>query len=199
MTQRFPLSRAPICLDCSHFSDRRVTSDNNPHGHAGRPFYFCNRFHKFNFITWDDARGIISDNPQCWCGHLSRRNRKNGPSRTEWYACASGGCKFKQDLEENDPVELEGTPTPSTPPADNVSPVSDVKATDSRFSSGTNLGAIPPPTTIVYDTGTDIHSLDKRIRDIGITLTTQAGSQGSPPPTSMVPTWVQRFPNVDYD
>lgn len=128
MSQRFPLPRAPICPTCHQASTRRVTNPANRNGNANRPFYFCDRSHKHSFITWDDARGIMPGNPQCWCGQVSRRDRASGPHLNEWYACASRDCGFRRELDENDPVELEHTPPPATARTYDASPAFDFQA-----------------------------------------------------------------------
>ncbi|KAH7125021.1 hypothetical protein B0J13DRAFT_151055 [Dactylonectria estremocensis] len=196
MSQRFPLPRAPICRSCHQVSNRRVTNATNRNGHAGRPYYFCDRSQRCKFITWDDARGIIAGNPQCWCGHRSRRDRANGPELREWYACASRECGFRQEMEEINTVELEDTQPPETARAYNVSPVSDFLASVSQFSSRSDLRAVSQPTRFVYHVGPDIHTLDEHMRAMSVTPTTHMGLQGSPSLTCMAPTQVQRPPNV---
>ncbi|KAH7143533.1 hypothetical protein EDB81DRAFT_857036 [Dactylonectria macrodidyma] len=196
MSQRFPLPRAPECPTCHRVSNRRVAKDTNPNGNGGRPYYFCDRSHKYNFITWDDNRDIIAGNPQCWCGHRSRRDRANGPGLTEWYACASRECGFRQEIEGNDIVELEDTRPPETVRDYNMSMVSDFPASVSRFSSGTDLKAGSQPTRSVHHVGADIHSLDEHMRVMSVTPITHTGLQESPFSTYMMPTQFQRSPNL---
>ena len=70
----------------------------NPIGNSGRPYYVCsNREHKRRtFITFDDNIGIITGNPQCNCGYISRlSNRRDGDG--QFYSCPVGRCQFTRN------------------------------------------------------------------------------------------------------
>ncbi|KAH7010457.1 hypothetical protein EDB80DRAFT_714919 [Ilyonectria destructans] len=198
MSQRFPLPRAPICPTCHQASTRRVTNPANRNGNANRPFYFCDRSHKHSFITWDDARGIMPGNPQCWCGQVSRRDRASGPHLNEWYACASRDCGFRRELDENDPVELEHTPPPATARTYDASPAFDFQAAVSQYSSRSDLRSVSQPTPNIQRVVPDIYSLDQRMRAMSVTPTAHTVLQGSPPPSYyVVPGQAPKSPNPD--
>ncbi|KAH7133943.1 hypothetical protein EDB81DRAFT_695660 [Dactylonectria macrodidyma] len=110
MASRFPLATSPTCPYCKGVASRGIVGWSNRNGNANRYYYYCQSNHKRCFITWDDARDTPASNPQCWCGFPSRQNRKNGPEPTAWYACSSGECSFREQIEvKNSAVELEST------------------------------------------------------------------------------------------
>lgn len=43
--------------------------------------------------TFDDSKGVVTRNPQCFCG-TSRLGERNIPSQSEFYCCPVGGCEF---------------------------------------------------------------------------------------------------------
>jgi hypothetical protein len=92
MDLKFPLEYAPACLDCGRPCTRRITSNSNSSGNAGRPYYTClNSSHGRKFSSWDDDRGISSTNPRCECGWTSRQFTADGE---EFYGCPDGTCDW---------------------------------------------------------------------------------------------------------
>lgn len=69
------------------------------------------------WITWDDYRGIYSDNPDCDCGLVSRRERagvRSASAGSEFWKCAVGRCRYWESvyIEEQtweDVKKIEGT------------------------------------------------------------------------------------------
>jgi hypothetical protein len=93
MEPTFPLRIVPNCRHCGEPCTRQITSPSNLNGNANRPYYVCmNDEHYRKFSTFDDSRGIIKGNPQCWCRYTSRRGKKNGTNGSEFYSCPVGGC-----------------------------------------------------------------------------------------------------------
>ena len=121
MADRFPLQAAPICRFCSQTATLGYSDPTLCNGNANRPYYYCeSSLHKRKFLTWNDYQGILSQNPHCQCGHLTRRNRKNENPKDEWYACASGHCKFRRNIENGEDAgsmlaELDSSPLNSQP------------------------------------------------------------------------------------
>jgi hypothetical protein len=110
MASKFPLANPPICPSCNHIASRGIVGGANRNGNTNRPYYYCQSNHKRVFITWDDARDTSASNPQCQCGFPSRRNRTNRPQPMAWYACSSGECSFREQIEvNNNAVELDST------------------------------------------------------------------------------------------
>lgn len=95
MEPTFPLRTAPTCHQCGEPCTRHDTSPFNENGNAGRPYYICmDSGHYRKFSTFDDSRGVVRGNPQCSCGYMSRRCRRNGLDRGEFYCCPVGGCTW---------------------------------------------------------------------------------------------------------
>ena len=122
LTRSFPLQRAPRCTVCREYgklaavkSSRAAASKDN----IGRPYYGCSNNHKYQWLTWNDDKGITLDNPRCTCGHPSRIDCSDKSyGRTYFYSCSTKECGFTQEAEappvyaspRSDANELETTP-----------------------------------------------------------------------------------------
>lgn len=94
----FPLAQPPTCLKCGCPGGLVQTRHSNPIGNSGRPYYVCSigRHESNTFITFDDNIGIVTGNPRCNCGYISRlSNRRDGDG--QFYTCPVGRCRFKRN------------------------------------------------------------------------------------------------------
>lgn len=92
----------PQCRQCDS-DDQLLTFDicvpSNPNGNAGRPYIKCRRCSESHgFITFADKRGILPDNPKCYCDKPSRLQAAGlhvkGPPRGLHFVCAWCHCRY---------------------------------------------------------------------------------------------------------
>lgn len=123
----FPVSSAPQCRHCPWIPRQRETvGKSNPNGNADRPYYICIKCKEYNrkisssgtqqqqqhasaetsqlrrrendgWIAWDDNIGIQATNRPCYCGFVSRQDRRGANSMYPgggFWTCAIGRCDF---------------------------------------------------------------------------------------------------------
>lgn len=112
MPNRFPLEAPPVCPICKCVSLPAVVKASNSKGNAGRSYYYCDSGHARHFLTWNDNRGVMNENPLCWCGYPSRRTGMN-------YACSSKHCGFHGSAALDNLEELQSTVSSGTNPVGN--------------------------------------------------------------------------------
>ncbi|KAI0116358.1 hypothetical protein GGR51DRAFT_315064 [Nemania sp. FL0031] len=88
-----PPTQPPRC--CDQVGTRFITRSSNPNGNAGRPYYKC--LYCGKFLVFDDWRGNTATNPECHCGHSSKRQVTGRYKRAagQWhFVCRLGACNF---------------------------------------------------------------------------------------------------------
>ena len=108
----FPLSPKPRCRRCGWQPKfRNIVKATNPNGNAGRPYYICVLCkkrstqgvgdHYTGWITWDDDRGMSSDNPKCHCGIASRQDKAGSDTdipNLGFWTCGTGSCDYYSEF-----------------------------------------------------------------------------------------------------
>lgn len=110
---RFPLQTPPICSNpgCEELASR---TESRARASSGRPYYYCQKGHKREFIQWDDNDGILDGNPHCKCGYRSRREEQTTPIPKARYRCATRECNLWEEIildDDDDDIE-RFTPSP---------------------------------------------------------------------------------------
>ncbi|KAI1825728.1 hypothetical protein F4861DRAFT_163363 [Xylaria intraflava] len=90
-----PPTKPPTCSRCGGIAEFLITKRSNRNGNVGRPYYKCSLCGKF--LVFCDQRGNDPTNPECHCGHSSKRQisgrSKPVPGRVH-YVCRLGRCNF---------------------------------------------------------------------------------------------------------
>lgn len=116
----FAIQEPPRCLDCGDRTALLHCLQGNENGNGHRPYYTC--FGCGRFSCFGDMRGVLAENPTCFCNHgmqFSRRaisgpdGGRTGIPRSIFYQCATGGCYFFE-LMTNDQDEVLVYPGPVT-------------------------------------------------------------------------------------
>jgi DNA-directed RNA polymerase subunit M/transcription elongation factor TFIIS len=84
-----------ICPICGREPKYFVTRRSNRNGNAKRPYYKCIPCNKF--VSFDDDRGILTQNPPCDCSVQSRMQvagKFAATARGLHFVCAKGKCGF---------------------------------------------------------------------------------------------------------
>lgn len=103
------IQNPPNCRKCELSTQLHHVNPLNQNGNGNRPYYKCS--HCGMFSCFGDMRGVLEDNPTCFCNggmQLSRRgiSCKKGrrPIRSIFYCCATGKCDFFGDMMDDEGV-----------------------------------------------------------------------------------------------
>ncbi|KAI3343192.1 hypothetical protein F4824DRAFT_133940 [Ustulina deusta] len=102
-----PPTQPPLCIRCGRAGERLVTRRSNRNGNAGRPYYKC--LHCGKFLVFDDVRGNDLMNPECHCGHTSKRQvtgRSKPAAGRLHYVCRLGTCDFFRPCQDENGIDI---------------------------------------------------------------------------------------------
>ncbi|KAB8229416.1 uncharacterized protein BDW43DRAFT_288316 [Aspergillus alliaceus] len=106
--EHIALRKAPRCVYCGGRTEKEDCQPSNKNGNAYRPYYSCSSCEEF--ACFGDMRGVLAENPTCYCDHGMQFSRRGiaGPDggrarfpRSIFYRCATGGCLFFEHMTDS--------------------------------------------------------------------------------------------------